>query len=284
LSRDDETLLKPFVLADTPAGNLDQVVTVVKKRLLANGFEVAGSYSPYDGARVVAVTSDDLRRVAGRTKHGGFGAAQRVAVTEVNGKIQVSYTNPVYLSHAYRMHEDLGGVAARLEAALGKQREFGSVGLAAAKLRKYHYALGMEYFINPSLLAEHASHDAAIKAVEQNLAAGVAGVTRVYRVDIPGRQETVFGVGMKAANADFMYMDDRFIMSKIDTAPVRSTAHLPYEMLVSGNRVYALYARFRIAISFPDLPIAGTDGFMNIMSTPEDIREALTRAAGGIPD
>jgi hypothetical protein len=47
-------------------------------------------------------------------------------------------------------------------------------------------------------------------------------------------------------------------MSEIDFKDVRSTAHLPYDILVSGNRVYALYARFRIAVSFPDLSMRGT--------------------------
>jgi hypothetical protein len=72
-------------------------------------------------------------------------------------------------------------------------------------------------------------------------------------------------------------MDDRFIMSEIDFRDVKSTAHLPYEVLVSDNKVYALYARFRIAIDFPDLSMMGKNSFMNIMKTPEAIREALQK-------
>ena len=56
---------------------------------------------------------------------------------------------------------------------------------------------------------------------------------------------------------DNKYMDDKYIMSEIDFQDVKSTAHLPYDILVSGNKVYALYARFRIAISFPDLSMMG---------------------------
>ena len=277
----DDVLLKPFVLGTTPAGSMEQVVTAVKDALKAQGFEEAGSYSPYVGATIIVVTSPELKAVAAKSERGGFGAAQRVAVTDVKGKPQVSYTNPLYMANAYRMADDLKGVAARLEAALGKGEAFGAKGLTAKKLRKYHYMIGMEYFDDPSLLAEHASFDEAVKAVEANLAAGKAGVTKVYRVDVPGKQEAVFGVGMKAASEKDKHMDDKYIMSEIDFRDVKSTAHLPYEMLVSGNKVYALYARFRIATSFPDLSMVGANSFMNIMSSPEAIRKALVKAAGG---
>jgi hypothetical protein len=77
------------------------------------------------------------------------------------------------------------------------------------------------------------------------------------------------------------YMDDAFIMSEIDFKEIRSTAHLPYDMLVTGNKVEALHARFRIAINFPDLSMMGSNSFMNIMPSPDAIRESLTEAAGG---
>lgn len=277
----DDTLLKPFVLGNTPAGNLEQVVTAVKGALKAQGFEDVGSYAPYPGALVIAVTSPELKAAAAKSEHGGFGAAQRVAVTQVKGQIQVSYTNPVYMANAYRMADDLKDVAAKLEAALGKKEEFGAKGLTVAKLRKYHYFVSMEYFDDPSVLAEYGSYDEAVKAVEAGLAAGRGGATKVYRVDVPGKQETVFGVALKAATDKDKAMDDKYIMSEIDFRDTKSTAHLPYEMLVSGNKVYALYARFRIAIDFPDLSMVGSNSFMNIMSSPEAIRKALVKAAGG---
>ena len=124
------------------------------------------------------------------------------------------------------------------------------------------------------------SVDEAVKAVEAGLAAGKAGVTKVYRVDVAGKSEALFGVAMKG-EGDNKTMDDRHLMSEIDFKDLKSTAHLPYDILVSGNKVYALYARFRIAISFPDLSMMGANSFMNIMSAPEAIRKALTLTAGG---
>jgi hypothetical protein len=51
-------------------------------------------------------------------------------------------------------------------------------------------------------------------------------------------------------------------------------------MLVSGNKVYAQYARFRIALSFPELSMMGRNSFMNIMEAPDAIRDALKRTIG----
>jgi hypothetical protein len=172
------------------------------------------------------------------------------------------------------MQGDLANVSAALEKALGRVEEFGAKGMLARQARKYHYMMGMEYFDEPSELAEYASYEEAVKAVDGKLSDNPNGVSKVYRVDIPGKQETVFGVGMKGSG-DSKAMDDQFIMSEIDFRELKSTAHLPYEVLVSGNKVYAQYARFRIAINFPDLSMMGKNSFMNIMKAPEAIRKAL---------
>ena len=72
-------------------------------------------------------------------------------------------------------------------------------------------------------------------------------------------------------------------MSKIDKSSPRHTPHLPYEIVVSDGTAYALFARFRIAINWPHLPmIASETGatFMSIMCSPGAIEEALIEASG----
>ncbi len=272
--------LKPFVLAQKAAGDVAAVTIDVRQRLQAGGFEVVGGYSPYAGAEVIVVSNDALRQTAAKSELGGYGAVQRVAVTQVGDEIQVAYTNPPYWANAYRMADDLEGVAGQLAKALGKVQTFGSQkGLTAKQLRKYHYMFGMEYFDDPSELAEYADHAAALEAVETGLAAHRGGTAKVYRVDVPGKDESVFGV---ALDNTVECSGDEYIMREIDFKPLRSTPHLPYEMLVSGNQVYALYARFRIAISFPDLSMMGSHSFMNIMCAPKAIETALEQAAGHV--
>jgi len=277
--------LKPFVLAEVTTGDVATVQKQVEKKLTDAGFEVVGSYSPYKDAAVIAITNDALKQNAAQSDFGGYGAAQRVAVTKVGDDVQVSYTHPTYMSHMYRMSGDLAGVTALLEKTLGNQQTFGSEkGLRVKKLRKYHYMFGMEYFddLNMHQLAQYPNHEQALKTVEENLAKGVAGVNQVYRIEIPGKDEVVFGVSRKQpAQGGDKYMDESFIMGIIDFKDLKSTAHLPYEILVSGNKVYHLYARFRIAINFPDLSMMGSNSFMNIVESPEAIKKALTKVAGG---
>jgi hypothetical protein len=273
-----EGLLKPFVLAFKGAGTVAEKAAQVKTALTAAEYVVVGEYAPYAGADIIIVTNDELKKNAAASEFGGYGVVQRIAITEAGKEVQVSYTNPIYMAQVYRMKGDLGSVAAGLATALGKVEEFGAQEMTAAKLRKYHYMVGMEYFDEPDVLAEYASYEEAVQAVDAKLSANKNGVSKVYRVDLPGKKESVFGVGLKGATEAAKYMDDRFIMSEIDFRDIKSTAHLPYEVLVSGNKVYALYARFRIAINFPDLSMMGKNSFMNIMKTPDAVRHALQQA------
>jgi hypothetical protein len=272
-----DAILKPFVLGSKSAGTLVEKSAQVKTALAGAGFTLVGEYAPYAGANIIIVTNDELKLNAAASEFGGYGAVQRVSITEAGSQVQVSYTNPVYMANVYRMKGDLNGVANSLASALGKVEEFGAQGMTAKQARKYHYMVGMEYFDDPSLLAEYASYEEAVQAVDAKLSGNRNGVSKVYRVDVTGKKESVFGVAMKGSG-DNKYMDDRFIMSEIDFHDVKSTAHLPYEVLVSGNKVYALYARFRIAIDFPDLSMMGSNSFMNIMKAPEAIRNALQQA------
>ena len=55
-------------------------------------------------------------------------------------------------------------------------------------------------------------------------------------------------------------------------------AGLPYEVFIVGNKVYSLYARYRIALAWPAL---GMGQFMGIINAPEAIRATMVRVAGG---
>lgn len=277
--------MKPFILAEKASGDAAAVVAATSAKLTGAGFEIVGTYAPYPEVTILIVTNDALKSAAAQSDFGGYAAAQRVSITKAGGDIQVSYTNPSYMGPAYRMKADLAPIRAQLAAALGEMQEYGPEnGLDDDDLREYHYMFGMEYFDEPSELNEADSYQAAVAAVEKGLAAGTSGVTKVYRIDIPGKDETVFGVAMDGSKGDGTMQDDTYIMSQIDFKDLKSAAHLPYEILVSGKTAYALYARFRIAINFPDLSMMGSNSFMSIMESPETIRIALTKAAGGNPN
>ncbi|HFD79841.1 MAG TPA: hypothetical protein ENK05_05520 [Gammaproteobacteria bacterium] len=277
---------KPFVLASKGPGDFQEKVKETEDALKNAGFEILGEYTPYkdtfvDNTRVIVVTNDELKKVAGMSRYGAFAAPWRVAVTQYNGEIQVAYENPLYFANAYRLKSDLKDLAETLKNALGAQETFGSKkGLTARKLRKYHYTFGMEYFDDVYELAEYDSHQKAVDTVEKNLEAGVGGVTKVYRLDL-GNNVTIFGVARKAPPGGDEHMDEEWIMKNVDFAPLKGTAYLPYEILVDGDKVVALHMRFRMAVHYPDLKMMGKNSFMNIMPSPKAVEVALKTVAGG---
>jgi len=260
-------MVRPYVLASETPGAVAQVVVQTRAALTASGFDVVGEYPVSAGAHVMVVTSSALRAAAARTPDGAFGAVVRVSVTRVGANTQVAYTNPAWMSNVYRLAGEPSGVAAALEKALGRREEFGSrAGVPARGLRSYHYMAFMPYFDDQVVLGNFASRAAALAKLESGLAASTEAKL-IYRVDIPGTEQSVLGIAILAGAGA-----DSTVMRITDTGARRHTAHLPYEVLVSGGRVTMLHGKFRIAQSYPDLTM-GT--FMKISGAPDGIERVL---------
>lgn len=274
--------LKPFVLGSMGTGDMKAKVNETKSALVSQGFRLVGEYVPYENAHILIVTNDDLLKLA--AKDTGYAATQRVSITKAGGKVQVSYVNPIYIQYAYRMDGSMQPVADKLKAALGAQETFGSKkGLKPKKLQKYHYTFGMEYFDDPYELKTFSSHGAAVDAVDKGLAAKKGGLSQVYRMDIPGTKMTIYGVAMKQSDGGAKEIDDAYQMGIIDFNELKQTAYLPYEILVNDKQVEALHMRFRAAVHFPDLSMAGENSFMKVMSSPGAIEKAMWEMLGGKP-
>jgi len=277
-------VLKPFVLGKAVPGSMADVVEYTKVQLTGQGFTIVGTYSPYPNATVICASHPDISAAAAKAENGGFGAAQRVAVTEVDSKLQITYVNPAYLGTAYGLGK-LETISAKLEAALGHEQEFGSEkGIKEEKLGpgKYHYKMLMPYFDDIDVLKTYTDYQTGVQTVEANLAAGKGGTAKVYRIDLPGKDVSVFGVGILLGDGlDSGDKDtDKEITDIIDYKEIRSTAYLPYEIMVQGNQAIALRGRYRIAVHFPDTSMAGEHGFTKIMSSPGGIKNALEAVAG----
>ncbi|WP_373018108.1 hypothetical protein [Thiomicrorhabdus sp.] len=269
----------PFVLGSPTAGSVEEVTANTKAALQTNGFEIVGDYAPAAGTRVLVVTNNALKAIAAESENGGFGAMERVAIVNANGNVQVSYTNPKYQWNVYRMKGDITSVDTALKSALGATKEFGAEqGLSAEELREYHYKMMMPYFDDEDELAEYGSYEEAISKVEAGLSSRKAGATKVYRIDIPGKKMSVFGVSMSNGEAA-----DTFIQDRIDIGSESHAAHFPYELLVVDDEVIALNGKFRIAISWPSLSMMGQGSFMSISNAPDDIVKALGAVAKDKP-
>ena len=281
-SLDDSKVLKPFIVASDSAGSLSESTMATLAALQGAGFEVAGQYSPVDGTNIIVVTNDELKRIAAMSPRGGYAAGQRVSVTETDGNVEVAYINPVYIQYAYHLQGDMQPVYTRLTEALGMERACGAGNkdMTALKLWKYHYMMGMQYFNDPYELGSFASHEAAVEAVETGLERPDTALTQVYRIDVPGTNQTVFGVGMKSTGDDDKNLDSTYQMNVVDFEGCKKRAYFPYEVLVDGNDVEALHMRFRMAVHFPNLSMMGSHGFTKLMAAPGEIESALKDTVG----
>ena len=278
-ARADGARMQPYVMAYTTSGEVAAEAAKVKQKLTAAGFRILGEYSPYADADVICITNDSMTRAAAGTPLGGFGAVEHVALTRSGGEVQVSYLNLPYMADAYQLGVSYQDVATALSSAIGAQRDFGTKdGRSASALGDYHYMIGMEYFKDVYELGSHKSHDDAVKTVETNLKNGVGGAGFLYRLDIPGTQETLFGIS-RAQVTDAAANDKAIMADTIDpNFKDKTTAYLPYEMMVDGKKVVALHMRFRMAVWHPDLTMVT---FGKIISSPGAIESLLKKVAGG---
>lgn len=278
-----EELLKPFLAAPDQREDFRTVSDQLKKKLKESGFTVVGDYAPYDKTRVLVLTSDALKKTAAKTDRGAYGAVMRVSLADTGGAVQVACTNPAYLAAAFRLQDSLAKTAEALEKSIGCKEPFGANGMSAKDLANYNYAVGMEYFDDAYDLGKFGSFEEAVKSIEANLADRKGGVEKVYRVDIPGKQQVLFGVAMRteAAGGD-KYADEAFHLGVIDVEGRKRAAYLPYEILVNGSKVEALHLRYRMALFFPDLPMLGSGpSFFKLSSAPDAVLQALRKVSGG---
>lgn len=279
--------LKPFSLALKTNAAMQSVVTSVEGKLKQAGFQIIGTYQPYPSARIFIITSNELKSEATKSKYGGFGAVIKVAVTEVKTQagtrqVQVSYNNPNYLGLAYNMNAGLEHTKQQLSDALGFVKDFGGgPGVEASKLPEYNYTFGLEGFYGFMELADFGSYQKALRKVEDGLATNRFGIGQVYKLSIPGKQQTIYGLSLHADVKTQPFLNDQYVMGVIDYHPQRSTPHLPYEIMVNGGKVIALHPHFRLAVDFPDLHMFGKHSFGRLMNLPYVYEEYFTKAIGG---
>lgn len=278
----EKKIYKPFVLAKQADISMADAKTMVKKQITDSPFTLVAEYQPYKDAYIYIITSDELKSLASQSPYGGFAAPQRISLTKVGNQIQIAYTNPVFMQYAYRMKNvDLQPVLDQMTEAFGFDKFFGGEGLTARKLKRYKYSFGLEDFDSFYELPEYNSHVEAITALIKGFRDKSNGISRIYQIKIPGKEQVVFGVSMSAEDSGDEALDVRKTMDIIDHLPLKRTAYLPYEIMVDGNKILAMHARFRIAVYFSDLKMFGKHGFGKLFSTPAAYQKAFNKVSGG---
>ena len=261
-----------------PAADLTTQLAQVEKKLQAEGFTVIGRHTPKGLPAHASLIVTDPAMLEAIHTIGGSGIIAAGIRVGVQSDGTVSYMNPDYWYRAYlrgpfkTAQTPVKAVQMRLAKALGEGAAFGG-DVAEADLPNYRYMFGMERFDSAnSELSSHASFEEALKAVQDNLSNGVGATSRVYQVVMADRKLAVFGVAMNDPGDG-----EGGWVNKIGADHI---AAMPYEIFIVDNKVFALYARYRIALAWPAL---GMGQFMGIINTPDAIRNTLSRVAGGVP-
>jgi hypothetical protein len=176
----------------------------------------------------------------------------------------------------------LSSTRKKLAKTLGYVKDFGGEGVDSNKLANYNYGFGLEKFNGFMDLAEHKSYKAALEFVEKGFNRNFKNMEKVYRIDIPGKNQTIFGISLKNDVKDQEFLNDGFVMDIIDNKEFRRSAHLPYELMVVGKRVIMMHPHFRIAVNFPDLRMFGQHSFGKLMDLPYVYEEFFIQLAGGV--
>jgi len=258
------------------AGDVQAGLSQVESKLTKAGFKVVGKYMPagLSGYGVLVVTDKGLLDVV--RKLGGtsiVGAPIRIGVKSDGS---VTYMNLEYWLRAYFRKQfpvadkTVKATQAKLSKALGAGKPFGG-DVDRNDLTDYQYMFGMEGFeSDKNVLMDHLAFDDAVKAIQDNLARGLGKTSKVYEIIMPDKQIAVFGVAMNDPKQGEAWW--------VKTAGADNIAALPYEVYVVNNKAGHLFARFRIALGWPNV---GMGSFMRIVEAPGIIHETLTEVAGG---
>ncbi len=269
--------LSPYLQGNkVSAGDVQTVLSQVESKLTTAGFKVAGKYQPAGlaGYGVLIVTDKNLIDVV--RKLGGasiVGAPIRIGVKSDGS---VTYMNLEYWLRAYFRKQfpvaekTVKATQAKLGKVLGAGKPFGG-DVDRKDLADYQYMFGMEGFeSDKNILMEHLAFEDAVKAIQDNLARGLGKTSKVYEIIMPDKKMAVFGVAMNDPKEGEGWW--------VKTAGSENIAALPYEIYVVNNKAGHLFARFRIALGWPNV---GMGSFMRIVEAPGIIHATLTEVAGG---
>jgi len=268
--------LQPYMSGDkVQGGDLKSCMAATEQKLAAAGFTVIGHHQPAGLPQHGVIVVTESAYSAALTQIGGSAIVGLPIRIGVKADGSVSYQNLEYWQRAY-LRQDYAKAEAAIKATTGKLQQTLGAGktfggdVKPEDLPTYRYMAGMERFADKSELKAHASFDEAVKTIRDNLAKGVAKTAKVYEVVMPDKKLAVFGVATNDPEDG-----EGWWAKKIGPDHV---AALPWEIYVIDGKAYALFARYRTALAWPDL---GMFQFMGISSHPDSTAAMMAKVAGG---
>lgn len=229
-------------------------VESAKSKLIAEGFEVVGTYKATESGTTILYTNAAMKADAAKQNR-GFNAVGRILVDDE--RKQVSIANPLYFGAAFMQKEFKQSASSKvlnsLKKAFGPLKDsedaWETKGLAG-----YHFMMGMPYYEDMDTVGSGSTADLVAKA---KAAKGTVAVVQV------GSDRYVAFVELDKRTSGFV--------KKIGS---QNAQILPYAVLIEGGEAKALNAKYYIAISYPLLTMTE---FMGISTVPDAITKNLQK-------
>jgi hypothetical protein len=268
--------LQPYFYGDkVSGGDLKAAMATTEQKLTAAGFTVIGRHTPAGIPAHGSIIVTEPGFTVALTQIGGSAVVGLPIRVGVKADGTVSYQNLEYWQRAFLRNNYAKAEAAikvasgKLQQALGAGKPFGG-DVKPEDLPTYRYMAGMERFDDKAELKTYGSFDEAVKTINDNLGKGVARTGKVFEVVLADKKLAVFGVATNDPEDG-----EGWWANKIGPDHV---AALPWEIFVVDNKAYALFARYRTALAWPDL---GMFQFMKIGSHPDSNQAMMAKVAGG---
>ncbi len=224
-----------------------------KSRLIANGFEIVGSYKT-DSGNTILFTNAQMKADANKPSR-GLAAVGRLLVDDE--RKQISIANPVYFGKAFMQNEYNHEIASATLASI--EKSFGPLNSSKDKwefdgLAGYHFMVGMPYYEDMSVVGEGTTSELVSKVENAK------GTTAVVKLS-------------DDRYVAFVALDRRTngFVKKIGT---QNGQLLPWAVLIENGKAKALSAKYFIAISYPLLTMSE---FMTIATVPGAIENDLKK-------
>jgi len=225
----------------------------VEKSLKKVGFDVIGSYNAMQNPdyRVIVYTSAQLKQLSAKDNR-AFSAVQKVMISKKDNSLFL--TNPEYYLKAMLQDDINDGLARQVSNRLNSAFTLtnGDYSMEDSELSGFHFMFGMPYYED---MLEVGSGDNLNSKLKQNATNNIVFELKVANA-------TLYGISMNDTNGEKDYVG---ILKE-----EKSSAFLPYMVMVKDNKAMILHPKYYLALSLPKLTMGE---FMNIMETPAHIED-----------
>jgi len=258
-------------------GSISSVRTEIHTLLEKDQFEIIGEYHPAKDTSllVITFTNQKLLDICEQVSDRGLMAAvMRVGLISKNGHVEISLLNPEYIFYAYLRDDfkkyaiELNQISIDIKMALYPISDgflpYITSSLSDRELIEFRFSVYNPGFDEPVIIKQFDDFEQAVNKIRDNLQARKGGCVKVYELVDKDKKMAVFGVGLLDRRRG-----EAVFLPKLGKSHL---AALPYELVVSDNKVMILHGKYRFPLYWSDITMAE---YRRIYKSPRDVEELM---------